>query len=743
MSLLSQLRQWRQRISESPDRGDTLVEVLVTVVIVSMAVVALLGGLLTSASASATHRSQTTLTGVINSFADSARSAIQTSAGAAFSTSCSASFPYTVVGAPYPRSGPPGTQVAVLGTGFTASGGTYAGANLTRINTANPVSIPSQPLANSSSGTFGAVAGFTIPSGATGLPAGTYTVEPFDGSHEAASKFTVTPALGAMSPAGGNVSVPVSGFDAGATITGVSVGGQPAAIVSAPPLSSAGVGTVTFTIPNGLQNVQPVTITDGTVTSPTVQLNVSTRTAPASPVVATSPLTSVQFRATINYLSTAQPPVWSPGSSGCPNMNPNVQQLAFKLKDVQPGAGADAGQSIVVSNFSPLAIPSGPAALTATPGNGQVSLSWTAPGYTGTSAVQSYNIYRSLVAGSQGSLINSVSAATTTYIDTGLTNGNQYYYQVTAVNSSGESAASNQAAADTFPGAPTGLQATAGTSQIQLSWTAPIDGNVPTTGYNVYRATSSAGPFNMINPGPIGTTSYSDNTAAAGTLYYYQVTAVNAGGEGPASNQASAEIITAPDAPTGLTATPGPGKGQISLNWTAPANNGGSPITGYNIYRSTVAGTQGAQVATVAAGTTTYPDSSGLANGTKYYYEVTAVNVAGEGTPSAQASATTFNIPGAPTGVTATAGNGGNKHTITVNWTAPAGNGGSAITTYTIYRSTVAGTQGTAIQTVPVGTTSYKDPGPLTQGTKYYYEVTATNVVGEGPVSNQASATSN
>ncbi|MFN2513923.1 MAG: fibronectin type III domain-containing protein [Pyrinomonadaceae bacterium] len=121
-----------------------------------------------------------------------------------------------------------------------------------------------------------------------------------------------------------------------------------------------------------------------------------------------------------------------------------------------------------------------------------------------------------------------------------MTNGTTYYYVVTAVNSAGESANSNQASATptappTPPAAPTGLTATAGNAQVALSWTASSGA----TSYNVKRSTTSGGPYTTIAPG-VTTTSYTDASVTNGTTYYYVVTAVNSTGESANSNQASA-----------------------------------------------------------------------------------------------------------------------------------------------------------------------------------------------------------
>jgi hypothetical protein len=91
----------------------------------------------------------------------------------------------------------------------------------------------------------------------------------------------------------------------------------------------------------------------------------------------------------------------------------------------------------------------------------------------------------------------------------------------------------------------------------------------------------------------------------------------------------------APGAATSLTANAG--DGSVSLNWTAPAFDGGSPITGYRIQRGT---SPGGEIFLQSVGAVTSFLDPGLTNGTTYYYTVTAVNTIGEGPPSNEASAT-------------------------------------------------------------------------------------------------------
>src|SRR5262249_60687051 len=95
--------------------------------------------------------------------------------------------------------------------------------------------------------------------------------------------------------------------------------------------------------------------------------------------------------------------------------------------------------------------------------------------------------------------------------------------------------------------------------------------------------------------------------------------------------------------------------------------------------------------------------------------------------------------PGAPTGLTAKPSNG----KVPLSWVAPASNGGVAITSYRVYRSTTSGTETLLTLGGCSGlgaVLSCTDTG-LTNGQAYFYKVSAVNAIGEGPQSNEATAT--
>ena len=202
----------------------------------------------------------------------------------------------------------------------------------------------------------------------------------------------------------------------------------------------------------------------------------------------------------------------------------------------------------------------------------------------------------------------------------------------------------------TVPGAPTSLSATAdGTSTIDLSWTAPADdGGSAITGYRIEVSPNGTSSWtNRVANTGTTSTSYSHTGLSAGTTRHYRVSAINANGTGAASNVDNATTddaaTTVPGAPTSLTATAS-GTTTIDLSWTAPADNGGSAITGYRIEVSpngTSSWTN--RVANTGTTTTSY-SHTGLSAGTTRHYRVSAINANGTGAASGTDNATTGTI---------------------------------------------------------------------------------------------------
>src|SRR5205807_1011689 len=167
------------------------------------------------------------------------------------------------------------------------------------------------------------------------------------------------------------------------------------------------------------------------------------------------------------------------------------------------------------------------------------------------------------------------------------------------------------------------------------------------------------------------------------------------------------------------------GNAQATVTWVPPLSNGGSSITSYLVTSNPPGGT-----ATVTA-PATIATLTGLTNGTSYTFTVTPRSAAGAGLTSAPSNSVTptapvvLTAPGAPTGVTATAGNA----SANVAWLAPLSTGGSPITSYTVTSSPPG-----VVASVPASVTSTAVSG-LTNGTTYTFTVTAANAQGSSPAS--------
>ena len=298
---------------------------------------------------------------------------------------------------------------------------------------------------------------------------------------------------------------------------------------------------------------------------------------------------------------------------------------------------------VQIGAASPVA-PSAPQSLAATAGSGSVSLTWAPPASNGGAAITGYNVYRGTSAGGESATPIAANVAGTSFTDTGLVNGTTYYYTVAAVNSAGVSPKSNETSATpasvqaTVPSAPQSLTAKGASGSVSLSWAAPSsNGGSPVTGYDVYRGTSPGGESATPIAANVSATSFNDTSAVNGTTYYYTVAAVNAVGLSPHSSEASATPqATVPAAPSRLVASGG--NGSVVLSWAVPATDGGSPITGYDVYRGTSPGGESATPLASNVVTNGFTDTSAV-NGTTYYYTVTAVNAVGLSPQSNEASA--------------------------------------------------------------------------------------------------------
>ncbi len=432
------------------------------------------------------------------------------------------------------------------------------------------------------------------------------------------------------------------------------------------PCSNQGFPPPEFIGPQPPQNVTLTPVLDG--------LTVSWQ--PGPPNTAGNPSS--------NYIATAQP-----GGASCSSASGNTCTIGGLNPDTTYTITMQDQNWIGYSGTStpvqgtPLGVPSAPLNVSLQAGLSQLAVSWSVPTSNGGTPILSYQV----IAQPGGATCSTAGTQTCTL--TGLVgDGTVYSVSVTATNAQGSSPPSIPAKGQPWqrPSAPASVALQSGPGSLTITWPAVV----PTDGSTILHYTAVA------QPGGLSCTTNAPSTSCAigglksdGTAYSVSVFATNAVGDSQLSPSAIGYSFMAPQAPTAPTLVPGINR--ITVSWVAPTggtpwvgpagspvgdNTGGTPITGYYVLAQ-----PGNEFCTAVAPATSCV-LSGLSFGTTYSIQVEAQNAVGFSAPSASSSAQPFNLPSAPTNVTASGGNAA----VSVQWTATpdANNGGSAITGYLV-----------------------------------------------------------
>ena len=365
----------------------------------------------------------------------------------------------------------------------------------------------------------------------------------------------------------------------------------------------------------------------------------------------------------------------------------------------QAGVGAYSNIVTQVSGTPPSAIANVVATIP-DPNNAPfgVSVTFPEPSSWGTGTPQSYQVFESLTGNSGWTQVanpNYVAGQTTTTftITNGLPN-TLYYYKVLAVATHGTSTDSNVSSITTVnipavPNAPTLAinNPNPNPFNITLTWTAPAsNGGSTITGYTILKSSDD------ITFTAVTTTSnltYTDTVASAGT-WYYKINAINLVGTSANSNSVNIATPTVPVSDSSVSLTiinPNPSPLTFTVIFIAPSSNGGSAITGYNLFSSPDNITY-----TQVASAVTAPQTVTVANAGTWYFKSQSINNVGTSAQGSAVSLATPTIPSAPISPTSVIANiNSTPYAVTVSWNLPASNGGSAITGYNIYRQTGAG----------------------------------------------------
>jgi len=230
----------------------------------------------------------------------------------------------------------------------------------------------------------------------------------------------------------------------------------------------------------------------------------------------------------------------APGTVSSSPIQQNVTGTSALVSNLQFGQSyVFAIAAVSATGTSPV---SGPAVVTIVPaapsgvqvsaaGAGSLSVAW-AP----SSGAKSYSVFEGTSSGAEGTTpIFSGLTSTSTTVGK-LAAGQQYFFTIIAVDAGGTSTPSTQASGAVIPTVPAGLAATASNGAVSLTWTAAAGAS----SYNLYEGTSKGGESSVpVQTGLMGP-SASVGGLHNGTVYFFKIAAVNAGGTSAASNEASA-----------------------------------------------------------------------------------------------------------------------------------------------------------------------------------------------------------
>jgi fibronectin type 3 domain-containing protein len=384
-------------------------------------------------------------------------------------------------------------------------------------------------------------------------------------------------------------------------------------------------------------------------------------------------------------------------------------------------------------NATPLSPPSLPIDIMVLSRDGFLILQWNMPVDDGGDAILYYHIYRGLDSHTL-ELVASIYPPDLEYNDTDVDDGTRYYYQVSAVNSLGESERSETVSTVPvgIPLPPEDLTGEPGDGFINLNWRVPWDdGGSQIDHFLVYRGAvqGKEEPFISID---VQYTHYNDTGLINGNSYYYYVTAINSKGESDPSNEVSAVPQSRPEAPVDIRITAG--SDYVILQWYIPENDKAYSIDEFIIHRGTES-TSEVIIDRIQGNLDIYNDSD-VENGITYYYYITAVNMMGESDKSEEVKAKPMGFPTPPEDLQAQVVN----NEIILSWNPPSDDGGTEIIQYHIYRGSTP-REMLLLKEVKGSTTQYRD-GDIEMGKEYFYYVIAVNEVGGSVPSNEASSIS-
>lgn len=376
------------------------------------------------------------------------------------------------------------------------------------------------------------------------------------------------------------------------------------------------------------------------------------------------------------------------------------------------GAWSGDSQPVLPAALNP------PTDLQATPVDGGVELSWSAP----SPRVLGFTIeYQRSIPGAPW--LDAGATPQTSFRVKPLNPAEQYFFRVSSTNGGGQTSApvmtTTPVSPGSTPGTPINVRAEAGDASVTVSWTAPFPAP---GGYELQYRASDSDTWQPVPPTPISGTSTTVSELANGTSYVFQVRSVRGSSMSPyaASNPATpASTWAVPAAPTTLNAVPG--NGLAVMYWTVPAGN---PATNYEVAFSLDSSTWSAPVRTHS--TALHYTLTGLTNGASYSLRVRTIN----GPQSSQwtqlpGAVVPLGIPAPPFAVTGVPGD----NQVTLSWLPPSGPS-SPVTGYRVQYSVDGGASWVLAAELSRPSTSVVVT-TLTNGVGYIFRVQSTSQSGD------------
>lgn len=367
---------------------------------------------------------------------------------------------------------------------------------------------------------------------------------------------------------------------------------------------------------------------------------------------------------------------------------------------------------------------------------GEMTVQWSVPADDGGLTILQYEVEVKDHALAYWVVIGTTSSTTLSAVFDSCTMGNLYSFRVRAENLVGwsEYSAVVTGYCAQPPGAPVNLErVNSSKNHVGLGWDSPAETNgASVVSYKVYaRSSLGTGAAFVVHEGPAGERYVEHSSGVVmGAEYTYWVTASNEAGEGAESSTITVAVAGPPGPPVNIQVA-SRSLTNISFVWDAPTDDGGSPITHYELYYGTTSGsvTTRAWLGSGTASGTIY-----LTAGPLYYFQVTACNVVSLYSSSNCTRSSVVAeyvgtvVPVVPSlELVSTSGD-----SITVQWSEASDDGGSPVVTYRVYVDDGYGGVVSRLVCDVLGPRLCIADG-LSGGNEYRFEMTVVNAIGESP----------